>query len=165
MIAWKYIRTYLLGLVFLYLQLLVMPAFELGSVIPNILIPWLLYLIWTRELKVALIVGFIIGLMFDVTQPLTFGVHAFSFVLLCVSIDMFRQPFEAESKVAKILTIALVNIVFHLLQWFVFGIINAFDTQLMLLNLLSFVYNLAITFVVFWLMQFLSRLRVVVVSE
>ncbi|MDP2173868.1 MAG: rod shape-determining protein MreD [Candidatus Cloacimonadaceae bacterium] len=163
--AWKYIRTYLLGMVFLYLQLLLMPAFEMGKVIPNILIPWLLYLIWTRELKVALIVGFIIGLMYDATQPLTFGLNALIFVLLCVSIDMFRQPFETESKVAKILTIALANIIFHLIQWLVFGVIYAFDTQLMLLNLISFFYNLGITFVVFWLMQFLSRLRAVVVSE
>ncbi|MDP3115240.1 MAG: rod shape-determining protein MreD [Candidatus Cloacimonadaceae bacterium] len=163
--AWKYIRTYLFGMVFLYLQLLLMPAFEMGKVIPNILIPWLLYLIWTRELKVALIVGFIIGLMYDATQPLTFGLNALIFVLLCVSIDMFRQPFETESKVAKILTIALANIIFHLIQWLIFGVIYAFDTQLMLLNLISFFYNLGITFVVFWLIQFLSRLRVVVVSE
>lgn len=162
---WKYVWAYLLGVVFLYLQLLLLPAFELASVIPNILVPWLIYMVWTRELNVALVACFLIGLMYDVTQPNSFGLHALSFVLMCLALDAFRKPFEAESKLAKILTLVLANLVYYLMQWLILGVIYGFTARLAVMNLIAFVYNLAISFVVFWVMQFISRLRVVMIHE
>jgi rod shape-determining protein MreD len=162
---WKYVWAYVLGVVFLYLQLLVMPVFELASVIPNILVPWLIYMVWTREQKVALVACFLIGLMYDATQPNSFGLHALSFVLMCLVLDFFRKPFEAASKLAKILTLIIANLMFYFMQWLILGVIYGFTAKLAVMNLIALIYNLAISFVVFWVMQFVSRLRVVMVHE
>ncbi len=51
----KGIWSFILGLLFLYLQILVMPALAIWSVIPNILIPWLIYIVWTRPRDLALV--------------------------------------------------------------------------------------------------------------
>ncbi|NLM91173.1 MAG: rod shape-determining protein MreD, partial [Candidatus Cloacimonetes bacterium] len=68
--VWKGIWSFILGLFFLYLQILVMPALAIWNVIPNILLPWLIYTVWTRPRDLALIVVFIIGLMFDSVNPM-----------------------------------------------------------------------------------------------
>lgn len=159
------IWSFILGLIFLYAQLLIMPSFGLWGVIPSLLIPWLIYLVWTRERDAALVIGFIIFLMYDSTQPGTFGFHALLSVILTVSLDQFRKPFEEESVVAKMLTLLLANLIFHLAQLLVLGVIYGFDGKLTGLAGIGFVYDLLISFVVFWLMQFLSRLRLVVTGD
>lgn len=151
--------TFLLGLAFLYSQILVMPFFAIAGVIPHILLPWLIYLVWTRPRNHALILGFVIGAMYDTVNPAVFGMHALLFCLLTLAIDAFRKPFEADSVVAKLLTIALANITFSLVQLLIFGLAYGFGSGLMLLSLIGFVYNLLLSFVVFWSMQLLSKVR------
>lgn len=153
--------TFILGLAFLYTQLLVMPAFAIAGVIPNVLIPWLIYLVWTRPKNHALILVFIIGAMFDTTHPETFGMHALLFCLLALAIDAFRKPFEVDSVVAKMLTIGIANLAFSLIQVVIYGMAFGFDGALMLMSMGGFLYNLAISFVVFWGMQFLSKVRLI----
>jgi len=162
---WKHLWTFLLGIIFIYVQVLIMPAFELFGVIPHIHIPLLVYFVWTRERNANLIISFLIGLIYDTTQPASFGLHALLFVLLVVSLEEFRKPFEEDSLVAKILTILLANLVFHLIQLLIFGVSYEFSTKLLVTNLIGFAYNLLVSFVVFWAMQFLSRLRIVVARD
>ena len=142
-----------------------MPSLELFGVIPNILIPWIVYLVWTRELNPVLVVGFIIGLLYDTTQPESFGLHALIFVLMALGTDRFRRPFEASSLVARILTLVAANLIFHLIEVLIFGVIYDFDSALFSVAAIAFVYDLAISFVAFWAMQFVSRLRLVVLHE
>ncbi len=157
--------TFLLGLVFLYTQLLIIPAFSIASVTPNVLIPWLIYLVWTRPKKHALILAFIIAVMYDTTQPDTFGMHALVFCLLVLAIDAFRKPFEVDSVVAKLLTIGLANLIYSVVQNIIFGMSYGFSSSLMLLSLGGFLYNLLISFVVFWSMQLLSKVRLIIVHD
>ena len=102
--------------------------------------------------------------MYDSTMPSSFGLNAIIFVILCVVIDLFRKPFEAESMVAKLLTLLTANVVYALISHLVLGLSFGFDTKLFNLILLGFIYNLAFSFVVFFVMKFLSRLRVVAVE-
>lgn len=142
-----------------------MPALSIASVIPNVLIPWLIYTVWTRQRNHALILVFIIGALYDTINPITFGMHAFTFVLLGVCVDQFRKPFEADSVVAKLLTIGVANIIFSLIQVLVYGLAYGFGAKLVTLNLGAFVYNLIISFVVFWSMQLISKLRLSIAHD
>jgi len=162
--VWKYLWTFVLGIVFLYLQVLVMPALSIGGISTNILLPWLIYCVWMKPINVAAVTGFVIGLMYDSTMPSSFGLNAIIFVILCVVIDLFRKPFEAESMVAKLLTLLTANVVYALISHLVLGLSFGFDTKLFNLILLGFIYNLAFSFVFFFVMKFLSRLRVVAVE-
>lgn len=159
------IWTFILGMIFLYLQVLAMPAFAIAQVIPNLLISWVIYLVWTRPRTHVLILVFIVGAMFDTLNPATFGMHALLFCVLAILIDLFRKPFEADSVVAKMLAIALANVIFGIIQLVVLGLTHGFTGELMTLTLISFIYNLFTSFVVFWSMQLLSKLRLIVVHD
>ena len=161
----KYLWSFLLGLIFLYLQWIVMPVLQLGSVTPNILLPWMIYTVWKKPFNMALIVCFVIALLYDVTYPITFGVNALIFVVLCVAIDLFRMPFEEKSVVAKILTIVLVNILWSGIMHLVLGIFYGYGIELTKLSAIRFFYNTIFSFAIFWLMQFLSQLKLIVVHE
>ncbi|MCB5248250.1 MAG: rod shape-determining protein MreD, partial [Candidatus Cloacimonadales bacterium] len=97
----KGIYVFLGGLFFLYLQLLLMPALAIMNVVPLILLPWLIYIVWKQAWELSLPVVFLIGLMYDTLNPSLFGMHALFFVLLAVLIDVLRIPFEQDSNVAK----------------------------------------------------------------
>lgn len=155
----KYLWAFLLGLVFLYVQLLVMPAVAIAQVIPNILLAWLIYNIWSRPLNIACVSSFLIGLMYDATLPGTFGMNALVFVLLCVLVDLFRKPFEIDSVTARMLTLSIGNLVYTLISYLIMGLSFGFDSKLLNLIMISFAYNLVFSMAVFWLMTFLSRLE------
>ncbi len=159
------IWTLILALCFFYAQVLVMPALSIASVIPNVLIPWLIYTVWTRPRNHALILLFLIGAMYDTLNPITFGMHAFTFVLLGICVDQFRKPFEVDSIVAKLLTIGVANLIFSLIQLLVFGLAYGFGGNLLSLSLGAFFYNLIISFVVFWSMQLISKLRLSIAHD
>ena len=162
--VFKYLWAFVLGLVFLYLQVLVVPVLTIAGVTPNILLPWLIYSVWQKPLNVASATGFLIGLMYDTTLPSSFGMNAIIFVILCVAIDLFRKPFEAESMVAKLLTILTANVVYALISHLVLGLSVGFDGKLFHMILIGFAYNLAFSFIVFFVMKFLARLRIVAVE-
>ena len=162
---WKGIWSFILGLFFLYFQILVMPALAIWSVIPNILIPWLIYIVWTRPRDLALVVVFLIGMMLDTANPMTFGFYAFVFCLLALTINEFRKPFEVESVVAKMLTIALVNLLFSIIQLLVYGVTFGFASPLLTKSLLGFGYNTLLSIVVFWGLQLLSKVRLSISND
>ncbi|HRQ67950.1 MAG TPA: rod shape-determining protein MreD [Candidatus Syntrophosphaera sp.] len=161
---WKHIWTFILGLLCFYAQVLLLPAFELFGVIPNILIAWVVYLVWTREMTPVLIVIFIIGLLYDTTQPESFGMHALVLLLIAIILYQFRKPFESESVLARMLSLVLANVIFQVVGWLVLGVVYGFGGELVILSLIGLGYNLAISFVVFWLMQLVARLRIVLVE-
>lgn len=113
----------------------------------------------------ALILLFLIGAMYDTLNPITFGMHAFTFVLLGICVDQFRKPFEVDSIVAKLLTIGVANLIFSLIQLLVFGLAYGFGGNLLSLSLGAFFYNLIISFVVFWSMQLISKLRLSIAHD
>jgi len=47
----------------------------------------------------------------------------------------------------------------------VLGVVTGFNSMLVTLNSIGFLYNLAVSFVIFWSMHYLSRLRIVVVND
>ena len=161
----KYVWTLVQGLFFFYLQLLVMPALQIFGVIPNVLLPWMIYTVWKKPYTLAVICVFIIILLYDAMYPLVFGLNSLIFMLLAVGIDLFRIPFEEKSVVARVLTLVLANIIFALFLYLAMGIQSGFSGSLAGVSLFGFLYNTFTSFAVFWLMIFLARLRFVIVHE
>lgn len=157
--------TFLLGILFVYLQVLIVPALSLWQATPLILLPYLIYIVWTRDQIVALPVAFLVGLAYDTLNPHTFGMHALIFCLLTILIDTLRIPFEQDSLVAKLIAIASTNLVFSLLSMLGLGIAWGFEAKLYRISGLGFLYNLIFSTAIFALMQLISRLRLIVVDE
>ena len=161
----KALRSWILGLILLYIQIMLMPMISIAGWIPNILIPWAVFLVWTRPRDIALIVTFIITVMYDTTQPGLFGYSPLMFLIIGVAVSEVRKPFEAESKAAMMISLVMANLIWFLALWLTLGITHGFSLQLATLNLIAFIYNLVISLAVYWLLYYISRLRVVRVNE
>ncbi|HQQ68423.1 MAG TPA: rod shape-determining protein MreD [Candidatus Cloacimonadota bacterium] len=161
----KGIWTFLLGLFFIYLQVLIMPTLSIWGITPLILLPWLIYMVWTREPGIALPVAFLIGLAYDTLNPSTFGLHALIFSILAILINIMRIPFEQDSIFAKLISIGSSNLVHSLLSLLSLGVAWGFEAKLYRLSFGAFLYNLIFSLVIFALMQGISRLRLTVVHE
>ena len=161
----KGLLTFLLGVFFVYLQVLIMPALSIFGVTPLILLPWLIYMVWNRDPGIALPVAFLIGLAYDTMNPSTFGLHALIFSILAILINVLRIPFEQDSIVAKLIAIGCSNLVHSLLSLLGLGIAWGFEPKLYRLSFGAFFYNLIFSLAIFALMQGISRLRLVVVHE
>lgn len=157
--------TFLGGLVFLYIQVLFMPAIAIANVIPLVLLPWLIYVVWKRQWEISLPVVFLIGLMYDTLNPSLFGMHALYFVLLAVLIDVLRIPFEQDSLVAKLIAIVSSNLVYAILHTMAIGLSWNFDAKTYSLALGGFAYNLIFSLIIFAIMQIVSKLRIVVIHD
>ncbi len=163
--ALKYVWTIIQGLIFLYLQLWVMPVLEIWGVIPNIILPWMIYTVWKKPWVMALSVSFFIAILYDVSYPVLFGLQSLLFMLLAVLIDLIRIPFEEQSVVARMLTLAVVNLFYSALSYLAYGLQSGFDITFTTLSTWGFIYNLACSFAIFWLMIFLAKLRIVAVHD
>lgn len=161
----KALKAFVAGLLFLYIQILFMPALAIVNVVPLILLPWLIATVWKHPQEISLPVIFVIGLMYDTQLPETFGMHALLFSLLAVLINVLRIPFEQDSMVAKLIAIGSSNLVFALLSLLGYGISWGFESKLYWLSLGGFFYNLVFSLLIFTLMQLISRLRLVMVDE
>lgn len=161
----KWLWSWIFGLIFLYIQLMLMPMISIADWIPNILLPWAVFLIWTRPRDMALVVTFIITVMYDTTQPGLFGYTPLMFLIIGLTVSEVRKPFEADSKAAMMISLAMANLIWFLALWLTLGITNGFSLRLATLNLIAFFYNLVISFVVYWLLYIASRLRLVRVDE
>lgn len=161
----KWLWSWIFGLIFLYIQLMLMPMISIADWIPNILLPWAVFLIWTRPRDMALVVTFIITVMYDTTQPGLFGYTPLMFLIIGLAVSEVRKPFEADSKAAMMISLAMANLIWFLALWLTLGITNGFSLRLATLNLIAFFYNLVISFVVYWLLYIASRLRLVRVDE
>lgn len=161
----KWLWSWFFGLIFLYIQLMLMPMISIADWIPNILLPWAVFLIWTRPRDMALVVTFIITVMYDTTQPGLFGYTPLMFLIIGLTVSEVRKPFEADSKAAMMISLAMANLIWFLALWLTLGITNGFSLRLATLNLIAFFYNLVISFVVYWLLYIASRLRLVRVDE
>jgi rod shape-determining protein MreD len=161
----KGLYAFLGGLVFLYVQVLLMPVFAIANVVPLILLPWLIYTVWKQSWEVSLPVVFIIGLMYDSLNPALFGMHSLFFVLLAALIDVLRIPFEQDSVVAKLIAIASTNLVFALLHMMAVGLSWGFEAKTYRISSGGFLYNLIFSLLVFGIMQIISKLRLIVVHD
>jgi cell shape-determining protein MreD len=144
---------------------MLMPMISIADWIPNILLPWAVFLIWTRPRDLALVVTFIITVMYDTTQPGLFGYTPLMFLIIGLAVSEVRKPFEADSKAAMMISLVMANLIWFLALWLTLGITNGFSLRLATLNLIAFFYNLVISFVVYWLLYIASRLRLVRVDE
>jgi len=161
----KGLKIFLLGVIFIYLQVLVIPAISILGILPLVLLPWLIYTVWTRDQIIALPVAFLVGLMYDTLNPQTFGMHAMIFCLLAILINILRIPFEQDSVVAKLIAIGSSNLLFSLLNILIMGVSFGFEANLYQISLGAFFYNLILSTLIFALMQLVSRLRIVIADE
>lgn len=159
MLFWLILRTFISGVIILYMQVLVMPGLAIAGIIPNLFLGWLVYQVWSKPRQAVIPIAFIVGLCFDLLTPEMLGLQALIFVLLAIGIDEFHKPLDKESIISILITIGLANLVYALAMYLVYGVQSGFGMSLFLSFLVMLCYNLVSSVLVSAVYFFVSRLK------
>ncbi|MCF7919086.1 MAG: rod shape-determining protein MreD [Candidatus Cloacimonetes bacterium] len=154
------IRTIVLGIILLFLQIFKSSSLAIGIAMPNFLIAYAIFLGWAIEEKWAYLLIFLTGLGYDLMMPQTLGMNALLLLLICWITMLFHNSvLEPRLPVMSLLTL-IANIVFY----FFFGIYYFIQKPEFLVFLGRFLltagYNSLISLILYYLLMLLYKLRV-----
>lgn len=161
----SFIYSFVSGLFFLYLQVLFMQELAIMNVVPMILLPWLIDTVWRHPWEVSIPSVFLIALLYDSLNPLSFGLTLLIFIVLTIVIDWLKTPFEHDSVLAKFIAIISCNLLYCLMNLLAYGLMWKFSQSLLSACFGSFVYNLIFCTIIFWAIQLITRLRLVLKND
>ena len=156
---WLILRTLISGIIILYIQVLMMPTLAVLGNIPVLFLGWIVYQVWSKPLSILLPILFVLGVCFDLTMPHMLGLQTLVFVLLAIGVDEINKPLEKESFISMLITLGLVNIIYALAMFLVYGIQSGFGGKLWLSLLIMLPYNAIVSVIVCSIYVFLSRLK------
>jgi rod shape-determining protein MreD len=159
MLVWVILRTFLSGVIILYLQVLLMPKLAVAGIIPNLFLGWIVFQVWNKPRQVLIPILFLLGLCFDLTMPDKLGLQALLFILLAIGIDEFHKPLDKDSFISILITIGLENIIYALVMFLVYGAQSGFAAKLFLTLIVMLFYNLFSSVIVCTVFVFISKLK------
>jgi rod shape-determining protein MreD len=139
---WLIIRTFVSGIILLYLQVLIIPHLAIGGIIPNLFIGWIVYQVWRKPVSVLIPILFMLGVCYDLTMPTQLGLQTLIFILLAVGVDEFHRPLEKDSFITMGITLGIACLAYAIVMYIVQGLLQNFSFELILLTAGMFVYNL-----------------------
>ncbi|MCD4827987.1 MAG: rod shape-determining protein MreD [Candidatus Cloacimonetes bacterium] len=104
------LRMSALGLAVLYLQLLVLPHITLWHAAPNLLLAWVLLAAMKLPRTPTLLLAFLLGLAYDLTLPLSLGMHATILLLLAELINRLHNSWSKNSPFNVMLAVFLLSV-------------------------------------------------------
>jgi rod shape-determining protein MreD len=159
MLVWVILRTFLSGVIILYLQVLLMPKLAVAGIIPNLFLGWIVFQVWNKPRQVLIPILFLLGLCFDLTTPDMLGLQTLLFILLAIGIDEFHKPLDKDSFISMLITIGLENILYAMVVFLVYGVQTGFEAKLFLALIIMLFYNLVTSVIVCAAYVFVSRLK------
>ncbi len=156
------IKLIFFAIVLVYIQILLMPHLAIASVIPNIIIGFVIFLALYSNINLALTISFFTGLAYDLMYPSTLGLNTMLFLLICLIVSKTHQNINKERIVAVLFSLFIINIIY----WFIIVLFRAMDMGVLAALfsgvLWAAVYNTIITLIVIYLFVLLERVRIYV---
>jgi len=155
----KIIKTLILAIVILYLQILLVPSFSVFGNYLNILIPFIIFISSKFNINFALILTFFMGISFDVIYPVTFGLNGIIFIIIAFIIANYYHFFNMDN----FLIVLLISFVINTFYYFMVFLFYLFSGKNSAIFSLSFVImdllNTVVTVLLFFLYSFVSNIK------
>lgn len=156
------IKLIIFGIVLIYIQLLLMPHLSIASVIPNIIIGFVVFLALYSNFNLALTISFFTGLAFDLMYPSTLGLNTMLFLLICLIVYKTHQSINKERIVAVLFSLFLINLVYSILIVLVRSSDMSVLATLFSGVIWASVYNTIITLIIIYFLVLLEKVRIYV---
>ena len=154
------IRTVVMGIILILLQIFKSGSLSLGVIMPNFLIAYAIFLGWEIEEKWAYLLIFLTGLGYDLMMPQTLGMNAILLLIICWVTMLFHNSVLEPKFPAMILLSLITNVIYY----FFFGIYYIVQKPDFLEFLGSFFlsagYNSLISVLLFYLLILIYKLRI-----
>ncbi len=158
----KVFAFWLLGILFLYAQILLGGSLSIAGVIPNLLLGYIIYTSTRLSLNFSVIMAFLFGLAFDLTYPLQLGLGSMTMVLIAALVNLHHPSLNKEKPAYVALGVLAINVLYFFLLSLYHLIAYKYLGFLLLQLPLSIVYNTAVSFAIVSVLAFINRLGIYV---
>ncbi|MBC8526806.1 MAG: rod shape-determining protein MreD, partial [Candidatus Cloacimonetes bacterium] len=136
----------------------------IGNTIPNLLIPVIIYYSLTKSNITGLILGFILGMILDLNNPLTFGISSLLFVLIAFLYGQLKTKINREQKIFLLILIFLGNIIYFLFSDLMFMIFIKSQSIPIFKILLLIFYNSIYSIIIIFFLYLIDNLQISIKS-
>ena len=154
------IKLLLSGLILLFISSVFTNEISLYQIIPNILLPWVIYISISLEYKHCLTYSFVLSLANDLLNPQLLGFTTVLFVALSHFTFKYHTSFNKDKITSVLFSLFSVNFVFYMIQWVYFSFTSREPLHLFIKSLLTIGYNTIISVIVILLLLFIDKLKV-----
>ncbi|GEM_PF-1182999 len=147
------------AIVALYVQVLIAPSLTLWRVMPELLLPFVVYLIISTAPSAAYSIIFFLGIAYDLTTPLQMGWHTFSFLLIALLVQLVHRSINKHKFPIVALSLIMLNGLYYLLMILYFLLASSHWKELVTPALFAVLYNSCITIIGVYLLLVIDKLR------
>ncbi|MCR4781855.1 MAG: rod shape-determining protein MreD [Lachnospiraceae bacterium] len=136
------------------LQTALFPYFELGGIVPNLLLILTTFYGFMRNTREGMIAGFFCGLVLDLSTGLLFGVHILALLLIGFMNGAFRKIFYGDDVKLPILFTGVSDLFYGLFMYLFFFVPRGsthFSYFLMSVMIPEAVYSVIVAFVLYFI--------------
>ncbi|MFA5498669.1 MAG: rod shape-determining protein MreD [Candidatus Cloacimonadia bacterium] len=158
----RLIKFFLSGVLLLYLQILFAPKLAILGVVPFFLIPYVIFVSIHLGLLESTIITFLIGLSFDLINPLLLGANTFLLLLLTYFVQRYHATVNKDKFIPILINISIINVFYFIPLVFIRTVIIEFNAAVFYLFLVELIYNIVITIVSLYLFTIIHKLKLVI---
>ncbi len=144
----------------IYIQFFFASKLAIYHTLPNFLLPTVIYVSATRNTSIALILGFLTGLVMDLYSPITFGISALLFTLIAFIVAELYERVNKEYKGIILLFIFLINFLYSFLRYLVFNSFAIISPISIFKLFIYSLYNTLFSLIIIAILFLLDRLSI-----
>ncbi len=156
------IKYVIVAIFLIYWQLLIAYKFTIYGVLPNFLIPYVIFLSLKTNTGVSLPIIFFLGLAFDITYPTLLGLNTISFIIMSYLVYRFHHTINKERLSVVFFCILILNFI----HYFIFFLYYLFSNQVIFSSfsniLFAFLYNSVISVLGVYFFISVSKIKVTI---
>ncbi|MFC1888036.1 rod shape-determining protein MreD [Candidatus Cloacimonadota bacterium] len=143
----------------LYWQLLMPSKFMFADVIPNFLIPFIIFIHLRFELRYTLPVAFVLGLSLDLLQPAFLGLNTLAFLIISFLVHHYHHPINKKRLLIVITSIFLLNLCYYGI-FYIFQLLSgALTGEISQTYIWTLFYNTFLSFISIYLLILIDKTK------
>jgi rod shape-determining protein MreD len=150
------------AIVALYVQILIAPSLTLLRGMPELLLPFVVYLTISTAPVAAYSIIFFMGIAYDLTTPLQMGWHTFLFLLMALLVQLVHRSINKHKFAIVAVSLFVLNVLYYLLMILYFLLASPQWKDLLPPALFAVLYNSCITIFGVYLLLVIDRLRLLI---
>ena len=151
----KKVLVFAVSVYILYiLQTALFPYFELGGIVPNLLLILTTFYGFMRDKREGMIAGFVCGIVLDFSTGLLFGVHTLALLLIGFLNGFFRRIFFGDDVKLPILFTGISDLFYGMFMYVFFFIPRGsthFSYYLKSVMIPEAIYSVMVAFVLYFI--------------
>lgn len=158
----RLIKLLIWSILTIYFQYLFAMKFSIAGMLPNFIIPFIIFIHLRFEHKFSLPVAFLLGITFDLLHPPTLGLNTISFLLISYLVHNFHHPINKKRLLIVFLSIFVLNFVYYIIHFLFYYITPGMERNTIFNLLTTLFYNTFLSFISVYLLILIDKIKILI---